>query len=98
MAIEIGGRKPRPIDFTFEGEPLFVRQLPLRLGLKLQSESDDDMVPAEIIAEIIAECVVNKGGNNVFDVDSILGFDTKDMLELFSAVSGEASVKEAEKN
>lgn len=98
MAIEIGGRKPKAIDFTFEGEPLFVRQLPLRLGLKLQGASDDDAVPAELVAEIIAECVVRENGERPFSIDDILDFDTRDMMELFSAVSSDSSFGEAEKN
>lgn len=98
MATEIGGRKPKAIDFTFEGEPLFVRQLPLRLGLKLQGASDDDSVPAEIVAEIIAECVVREDGERPFDVDKVLDLDTRDMMDLFSAVSGGNKFEDAEKN
>ena len=98
MPIEIGGRKPRATDFTFDGEPLFVRQMPLRLGIKLQSVNEDGEIPAEIIAEIIAGCVVSGKGEVVFDVDTVLDFDIKEMMELFSVISKTDSIGDAEKN
>jgi hypothetical protein len=100
MSIEIGGKKPRAVDFTFEGKALFVRQLPLRLGLKIQGVAEDDSLPAEIVAEIIAECVVFEDGSKCFDVDRVLDFDTREMMELFGAVSSDAeeSTKNAGKN
>ena len=99
MAIEIGGSSPRETDFTFEGKPLFVRRLPLRLGLKLQQVSDGDSVPADTIAEIIAECIVLKDGTRPWSFEDVLDFDTPEMLRIFSEIS-ESSVgdKEAEKN
>ena len=99
MATDITPRKPRSIDFTFEGKPLFVRRLPLRLGLKLQSFGDEDSLPPEIVAEIISECVVNEDGKQVWSEDDVLGFDMEPMLKIFSEVSNApVSAEEAEKN
>jgi hypothetical protein len=97
MSIEIGSGKPRSIDFTFDGKPLAVRNMSLRLGLKMQLQGDEDGLPAELVAEIIAECVVDKKGNTVWGVDEVLDFDLEPMMKLFSEVSG-ATIGDAEKN
>lgn len=99
MTTEISGGRHKDTDFTFEGKPLFIRRLPLRLGLKLQSVSEGETVPAEIIAEIISECIVFEGGGKVWTHEDVLDFDTQPMLEIFSAIS-ESSIsgKDAEKN
>ena len=98
MATEIGKAKPREIDFTYEGKPLAVRRLPLRLGLKMQALTEES-VPPEVVAEIISECVVSNDGKSVWSIDEILEFDLDSMLSLFSEVSDIAlNVEEAEKN
>ena len=98
MATEIGKAKPREIDFTYEGKPLAVRRLPLRLGLKMQALTEES-VPPEVAAEIISECVVSNDGKSVWSIDEILEFDLDSMLSLFSEVSDIAlNVEEAEKN
>ena len=97
MTIEVGFVKPRSVDFTFDGKPLAVRNMPLRLGLKLQAIDKDGDVPPELVAEIIADCVVDKGGKSVWSIDDVLNFDLEPMLRIFSEVSGE-KVEDAEKN
>jgi hypothetical protein len=98
MTIEVGREKPREIDFTYEGKPLAVRRLSLRLGLKLQ-EIQDDSLPPETVAEVISECVVGKDGMKLWSVDDVLEFDLEVMLNLFSEVSGISfNIEEAEKN
>jgi hypothetical protein len=99
MAIEIGKKKPRPIDFTFNGKPLAVRKLPLRLGLKMNAFAGENSLPAELVAEIISHCVVSKDGKSVWNTEEVLDFDLDTMLKLFSEVSGEATgIEDAEKN
>jgi len=99
MPIEIGGSKARPVDFTLEGKGLFVRKLPLRLALKIQSVDDGDVIPAEIVAEFISACVVYDDGGQVWDVDDVLEFDATSMMGLFTEVSGHAvTTEEAGKN
>ena len=99
MAIEIGKKKARPIDFTFNGKPLAVRKLPLRLGLKMNAHAGEDSLPAELVAEIIANCVVGKDDKAIWDAEAVLDFDMETMLKLFSEVSGEAmGIEDAEKN
>ena len=98
MTVQIGKGKPREIDFEFEGKKLFVRKLPLSLGLKLHSVTDD-VVPPEFIAEVISECVIYKDGKKPFSVKDVLEFDLDPMLKLFSEVTGSTvSTEEAEKN
>lgn len=97
MTTEIGFDKPRPIDFTFKGAPLAVRSMPLRLGIKLQSIEQDEGVPADILAEIISACVVDKKGKSIWSVDEVLDFDLEPMLKLFNEVSG-VTVEDAAKN
>jgi len=97
MTIEVGLVKSRSVDFTFDGKPLAVRNLSLRLGLKLQATNKDNEVPPEVVAEIIADCVVDEGGKSVWSIDDVLNFDLEPMLKIFSEVSG-ARVKDAEKN
>ena len=99
MTVEICSSKPRSVDFTFDGKPLFIRQLPLELGLKMQVFEEDANIPPDIIAEIISQCVVDEKGKAVWSVDDVLGFDLKPMLELFSEVSGTSlNVEDAKKN
>lgn len=98
MTVEIGSNKPRAIDFTFNGNALAVRKLPLSLGLKLQSAPEDG-IPAELVAEIISKCVVDGDGNKVWTPDDVLDFDLDPMLQLFSEISESVvRVEEAEKN
>lgn len=97
MPVEIGGSKPRSIDFTFHGKALFIKRLPLRVGLQMQRVSDGDFIPADVVAEIISSCVVYEDGSNVWSAEEVLDFDATSMMELFSEVSG-LSVEEAEKN
>ena len=98
MTVEICAGKPREVDFTFDGKPLFVRQMPLQLGLKLQTVEDGDSVSPEIVAEIISQCVVDAKGKAVWSNDDVLGFDLKPMLEIFSEVSGRSTIEDAKKN
>ena len=98
MTVEIGSVKPRAIDFTYKGKKLAVRKMPLSLGLKLQT-LEDDVVPPDLVAEIIAKCVVDEKGNQVWRLDEVLELDLDPMLQLFSEVSGAAlTAEEAEKN
>ena len=99
MSVELGAGKPRSIDFTFNGKPLAVRRLPLRLGLKLQNVGDGDTISSDIVAEFISTCVVHEDGSSVWNPDDVLDFDAAAMMSLFSEVSGLAvSTEEAEKN
>ena len=99
MVKKIFSSKPRKIDFEFEGKALAVRKLPLRLGLKMQAFAENDSVPPEIVAEIIADCVVDKNGQQVWSIDDVLGFDMEPMLQIFSEISGSSEGLEgAEKN
>lgn len=99
MTVDIVSSKPRSIDFTFDGKPLFVRRLPLQLGLKMQAVKEDESLPAEIIAEIISQCVVGKNGKAVWSVEDVLGLDLEPMLKLFSEISGmSVGIGDAEKN
>lgn len=99
MAIEIKPEKPRKIDFTYNKKPLFVRGLSLRVGLKIQGVADGDSIPADIVSEFIASCVVYEDGSKVWDIDEVLDFDAATMMKLFTEVSGlSVSAEEAEKN
>ena len=98
MTVEICSSKPRDVDFTFNGKPLFVRQMPLQLGLKVQAMGDGDNVSPDIVAEIISQCVVDGKGKAIWSTDDVLGFDLKPMLEIFSEVSGRSTIEDAKKN
>ena len=102
MAIEIGNSKPTPVDFTVGGKALYARKMPLRLGLKMQGEMSDDKVEmdAEVVAEIILQCVVFKDGKPAFEsAEEVLGWDAGVMLGLFAEVSSISfTVEDAEKN
>ena len=99
MTIEICSSKPKEVDFTFNGKPLFVRNLPLKLGLKMQAFVDDASIPPELLAEIVSQCVVDGKGKPVWSADDVLGFDLKPMLQIFTEVSGTAlNVDDAKKN
>ena len=99
MTVEICSSKPKSVDFTFNKKPLFVRKLPLQLGLKMQEFDDGTSIPSEIVAEIISQCVVDAKGKAVWSTDEVLGFDLKPMLEIFSEVSGTSlNVGDAKKN
>lgn len=87
MTIDIVASKPRAIDFTFDGKKLAVRKMPLSLGLKLQA-AEDDNIPAELLGEIIARCVVDQKGKAVFSVEQVLDSDLEPMLQLFNEVTG----------
>lgn len=96
MTIKIGTSKPKAIDFTHNGVSLAVRKLPLRLGLLLQREEGD--VSPDLLAEILATCVVHEDGVQAFTKDEALDFDLDVMLKLFDEVSASASMENAEKN
>lgn len=102
MSIEVRSSKPQKTEFTIDGEVLFVRKMPLRLGLKLQGAVGDGSteVPAEVVAGSIFECVVLKDGSPAFEsVESVLDMDTAVMLGLFSVVSEKSfQVENARKN
>lgn len=98
MTTAIFSSKPRPIDFTFEGSKLAVRKLPLSLGLKLQALEGDN-IPAELLGEIIAKCVVTEEGTAVFSAQQVLDSDLEPMLKLFNEVtSGSLDGEDVEKN
>lgn len=99
MTIEVVSKQPRAVDFTINGAPLFIRKMPLRLGLKLQQGmTDDGGLPAELVAEAIQQCTLLEGGAPAFEsVDTVLDMDTGSMLQLFSEVSAIAFA-DAEKN
>lgn len=99
MAIEIGSSKPRKVKFNFRGNPVYVRKMPLMLGLKMQSVAEGEVMPPEIIGEIIAACVVDEDGNCLWSMEDVLNFDLDPMLKLFGEVSGTSlKVGDAEKN
>ena len=98
MTVEICSSKPREVDFTFNGKQLFVRQMPLQLGLKVQAMEDGADVSPEIVAEIISQCVVDGKGKSIWSNEDVLGFDLKPMLEIFSEVSGRSTIEDAKKN
>jgi len=98
MTVEICSSKPTAVDFTFNSKPLFVRQMPLQLGLKVQSLEDGGSVAPEIVADIISQCVVDAKGKAVWSSADVLGFDLKPMLEIFAEVSGRSTIEEAKKN
>lgn len=96
---ELGGSNLRSIDFMLEGKPLFVRKLPLRLGLKFQSVDDGEAIPADVVAEFISTCVVYEDGGQVWNGEEVLDFDAASMMTLFSEVSGlTVTTEDAEKN
>lgn len=97
MTTEIGMAKPRATDFTVNGKAVSVRKLPLSLGLRLQSVEGE--IPPEIIAEVIAQCVVDGKGKPIFTVETVLNHDLEPMLKLFYEVtSSVAKGEDAEKN
>lgn len=99
MTVNIAASKPRKVDFDFDGQQLYVRKMSLELGLKLQVLKEGDDIPAELIAEIVAACVVNADGEQLLTTEEVLGFDLEPMLRLFSEVSDTATrASEAEKN
>ena len=102
MTIEVSSSKPKETEFTIDGEALFIRKMPLRLGLKLQGAVGDGSteVPAEVVAGSLFECVVLKDGSNAFEsVEAVLDLDTAVMLRLFSEVSSKSfEVEDARKN
>lgn len=94
MSIEIGGSKVRPVDFTFNEKPLFMRKLTLRLALKIQSVDEGDSIPPEIVSEFISTCVVDADGKQVLTPEEVLEFDASAMMELFSEVSNQSITQE----
>ena len=102
MGIEVSSSKPKKTEFTIDGEALFIRKMPLRLGLKLQGAVGDGTteVPAELVAGSLFECVVLKDGSHAFEsVDAVLDLDTAVMLSLFSEVSSQSfAIEDARKN
>lgn len=97
MTFNIGRGKPQPIDFEIDGEKLFIRKLPFGLGFRLQAVSED--VPADLVAEIVATCIVNEQGNPLLSIDQVLELDMEPIMRLFSEVSGySVELEEAEKN
>jgi len=93
MKTEITANKPRPIDYTFNGKSLAVRNMSLKLGIRLQTDPDDQ----NLVAEIISESIVDEQGKPVLSVDDVLNGDAEMMMKLFREISG-TSVKDAEKN
>src|SRR6056300_591965 len=99
MTIEIGFGKPKRTEFSLDGTILYVRKMPFGLGFRLQSVAEGDDIPVELLAEIVATCVVNKDGKPLLTIDRVLELDLEPMMQLFNEVSG-ASIKaeDAEKN
>lgn len=93
MKTEITANKPRPIEYTFNGKPLAVRNMSLKLGIRLQTTPDDQ----NLVAEIISESIVDEQGKPALSVEDVMNGDAEMMMKLFREISG-TSVKDAEKN
>ena len=102
MPTELCSKKPRPIDVVHNGEPLFARKMPFRLGFKIQGglEGDSVQVDADLVAEIIVECVVTGKGKPAFkSTAAVLSMDAGAVSALFAEVSAISfSIEDAEKN
>lgn len=99
MPTEINGSKPRATDFTLDKTALFIRKMPLRLALQLQGIGEGDVVPPDIVADAIYECVVSAKGDRVFkSPDAVLDADFDVMTKLFAEVSVLLDEADAAKN
>ena len=91
MAVELAKGKPRPIDFTLDGEKLAAKPMPFRLFMELAGAENGE-ISLEAMGQILLEVVVYQAnGERVFkDVDQVLDWDGNTLAKLFKEVSRQA--------
>ena len=58
MAVDLGKRPARPIDFTLDGKKLAAKPLPFKLFMQMMTlKEDDGSIPLDVMASMVLALV-----------------------------------------